>query len=180
LAIGGDRRANHLAKNLTLTMKILLVGNYLIDRQESMQRFTNLLAEGLIKVGHEVRVIRPEPFWVKLTPAFASGLAKWFGYLDKFVAFPIALNQSIAWADLVHICDHSNAFYTKHLQSCTPFGYLSRSRCRQGGIGRRHRLSGFCYWQNVAKLDSEWLEAGRIGGVRFQPYQTGLRAIGGW
>jgi glycosyltransferase involved in cell wall biosynthesis len=98
-------------------MKILLVGNYLIDRQESMQRFTQMLAEGMSHLGHEVRVIRPEPAWIKLTPAFMPGLAKWLGYLDKFLAFPIALKTAIAWADVVHICDHSNAFYTRHLQS---------------------------------------------------------------
>ncbi|AFY70141.1 glycosyl transferase group 1 [Thalassoporum mexicanum PCC 7367] len=97
-------------------MKILLIGNYLIDRQESMQRFTNMLAAGLVNLGHEVRVIRPEPFWIKLASNFAGGLAKWFGYVDKFLAFPIALKQAIAWAEVVHICDHSNAFYTKYLQ----------------------------------------------------------------
>ena len=40
-------------------MKIVLVGNYLSDRQESMQRFTTLMQGGLEQAGHEVKVVRP-------------------------------------------------------------------------------------------------------------------------
>ena len=44
-------------------MKILLIGNYQPDQQESMQRFANMLQIGLIESGHKVRLIRPEPFF---------------------------------------------------------------------------------------------------------------------
>ena len=97
-------------------MNVLLIGNYIPDRQESMQRFTNMLAASLTKLGHKVRLIRAETFFAKIKPA-NSGLGKWLGYIDKFLLFPLQLRQATAWADIVHICDHSNAFYTQYLQN---------------------------------------------------------------
>ncbi len=95
-------------------MKILLVGNYLPDRQESMQRFAKMLQVGLVQLGHEVRLIRPEPFFGRIRPS-GNGLGKWLGYIDKFLLFPRQLGQAATWADVVHICDHSNAVYIKYL-----------------------------------------------------------------
>ncbi|MFW6296727.1 MAG: glycosyltransferase family 4 protein [Halothece sp.] len=97
-------------------MKILLVSNYLFDNQQSMQRFAQMLETGLTQFGHEVRLLRPKPVLGRLKPS-SQGLGKWLGYLDKFILFPPALKKAIAWADIVHICDHSNAFYTKYLQN---------------------------------------------------------------
>ena len=96
-------------------MKVLLVANYVPDGQQSMQLFANLMEAGLSQAGHEVRVIRPRPWFGSLKPS-AMGIGKWLGYLDKFLVFPVELRRSLAWADVVHICDHSNAFYTRHLQ----------------------------------------------------------------
>ncbi len=76
-------------------MKILLVGNYLPDRQESMQRFANMLQIGLVELGHEVRLIRPEPFFGRLRPS-GNGLGKWLGYVDKFLLFPRQLRGAAA------------------------------------------------------------------------------------
>lgn len=96
-------------------MKILLIGNYLPDQQQSMQRFTNMLQVGLTQLNYEVRIIRPEIFFSKIKPS-SNGLGKWLGYIDKFVLFPRQLRQAVLWADVVHICDHSNAVYTNYLQ----------------------------------------------------------------
>lgn len=96
-------------------MKILLIGNYLPDAQQSMQRFSAVMESGLIKAGHDVRLIRPEPKLGGLKQS-DRGLGKWLGYIDKFIIFPTTLNQHLAWADVVHICDHSNGFYTRYLQ----------------------------------------------------------------
>lgn len=96
-------------------MKVLLVGNYEPDSQESMQRFANMLQTGLIKMGHEVRLLRPQPF-LMTSQRSSNGLQKWLGYVDKFILFPYQLRQVISWADVVHICDHSNAMYIKHLK----------------------------------------------------------------
>src|SRR5207249_4046572 len=48
-----------------------------------------------------------------------QGLGKWLGYLDKFFVFPQELTKQLHSLNgtpaVVHICDHSNAFYTKFL-----------------------------------------------------------------
>jgi glycosyltransferase involved in cell wall biosynthesis len=116
-------------------MKILLVGNYLPDRQHSMQRFASMLREGLRARGHEVRLARPRPAFggkaedngrAARTPNAAGprtdnapqrGLArKWFAYVDKYIVFPRVLGPLARWADVVHICDHSNAMYVAQLR----------------------------------------------------------------
>lgn len=97
-------------------MRVLLVGNYVNDRQESMQRFANLLQTGLSQAGHEVRLLIPAPVIGRLKPA-ADGVGKWLGYIDKFLIFPRELKVAAKWADIIHICDHSNAFYVKYFPS---------------------------------------------------------------
>ncbi len=98
-------------------MKIVLVGNYAQDRQESMLRFAAVLESGLARAGVAVEMIRPEPLFGRLRPS-AGGFGKWLGYLDKFVVFPFVLRKKIAnrGGVVVHICDHSNAPYTRHLR----------------------------------------------------------------
>jgi glycosyltransferase involved in cell wall biosynthesis len=95
-------------------MKILLVGNYEPSRQKSMQRFAAMLDSGFKAAGHETRVIRPPVVAGRLP---ARGLAgKWLGYIDQFIVFPKFLEKAVDWADIVHICDHSNAFYVKYVR----------------------------------------------------------------
>jgi glycosyltransferase involved in cell wall biosynthesis len=94
-------------------MNILLVANYVPDRQESMQRFASSLAAALQEAGQQVRIVRPNPVLVGWIGA--GKYSKWLGYVDKFVLFPHNLRASLAWADVVHICDHSNSFYLRHL-----------------------------------------------------------------
>ena len=95
-------------------MKILLVGNYFPDRQHSMQRFATMLRDGLRARGHEVRLVRPRPVFTR-TRRWARSGRKWIAYADKFIAFPGVLRRSSRWADVVHICDHSNAMYAGHV-----------------------------------------------------------------
>lgn len=95
-------------------MKILLIGNYGKDQQESMQRFAASLARGLAQAGHEVRSLQPHVLFGELSQSSQRG-GKWLGYVDKFGVFPRTLKSAIRWADVVHICDHSNSFYTRYL-----------------------------------------------------------------
>lgn len=101
--------------------KVLLVGNYVHDRQESMQRYAQLLLRELPKYGIATDFIQPEPWLGRLRPS-PVGVGKWLGYFDKFVLFPFALRRRIAALRrslgaeakahvVVHIVDHSNAFY---------------------------------------------------------------------
>lgn len=113
---------------------VLLVGNYSTDRQESMQRFAELLEAELQALRISVEKIAPHP-WIGLLKPAATGLGKWLGYIDKFVVFPIHLRSVIRRLRrqqgapgrnrlIVHICDHSNSPYTAwlhdtpHLVTC--------------------------------------------------------------
>ncbi len=96
-------------------MKILLVGNYLPDGQRSMLRFASMLEEGLRAAGQEVRRVQPDARLGNVA-WLPSALRKWFAYIDKFILFPNTLRRAARWADVVHICDHSNAMYVAAVQ----------------------------------------------------------------
>ncbi|MEM7790764.1 MAG: glycosyltransferase [Verrucomicrobiota bacterium] len=96
---------------------VLLLGNYEPDGQRSMFRFHNLLKEGLKANGVNVRSFRPPVVFGRFGAA-TSGWGKWIGYLDKYVLCPLFLRRavtSLKGERIVHIIDHSNAFYTKWL-----------------------------------------------------------------
>jgi glycosyltransferase involved in cell wall biosynthesis len=95
-------------------MRILLIANYIPDLQQSMQRYAALLRDGFSKAGHEVRVIRPAVSAGKV--ARGGSAVKWLGYIDKLVLFPRELERHVEWAEMVHICDHSNAVWVKHIE----------------------------------------------------------------
>ena len=95
-------------------MRILLVGNYAPDKQESMLRFAALLERELTARGHEVTLSQPAPFLGRVRRTDSS-IHKWLGYVDKFVFYPAKLSSIKTDFDVVHICDHSNAMYAKYL-----------------------------------------------------------------
>ena len=93
-------------------MRILLVGNYAPDRQQSMLRFAALMQRELTARGQQVTLLQPSPILTRILPARGS-TAKWLGYVDKFLFFSPTLKRAKKGYDVVHICDHSNAMYTK-------------------------------------------------------------------
>jgi glycosyltransferase involved in cell wall biosynthesis len=95
-------------------MKVLLVGNYAPDRQDSMQIYASMLERGLRARGHEVRLLRP-PAVLGARVAESSPMFKWLGYADKFLLFRRELRRAASSADVVHLCDHSNAMYVAAL-----------------------------------------------------------------
>ncbi len=97
---------------------VLLIGNYPADQQQSMQRFANMMLQGLTTAGVTAELIQPQPFLGRFTLA-GGFVAKWLGYLDKFFFFPWQLKRKLTTGvDLVHICDHSNAMYAAHVRQC--------------------------------------------------------------
>ena len=90
---------------------VLLIGNYFPDHQQSMQRFSAMLLQGLSTAGISAALITPQPVLgnVSRVPPFIS---KWLAYIDKYVLFPFQLRKKLATRPaIVHICDHSNAVY---------------------------------------------------------------------
>jgi glycosyltransferase involved in cell wall biosynthesis len=90
---------------------VLLIGNYPLDRQQSMQRFATMMLQGLAAAGIPVEVAAPAPVFGKLL-GIENFAGKWLAYIDKFILFPRQLRKRLSQrADVVHICDHSNAMY---------------------------------------------------------------------
>ncbi|WP_321818099.1 MULTISPECIES: glycosyltransferase family 1 protein [unclassified Paraburkholderia] len=91
-------------------MKVLLVGNYPADGQKSMQAYSQMVLGGLRAAGVEVEFMAPRAVLLR-SQASVSGLAKWIGYIDKFVIFPFSLARAARRFDRTHVCDHSNGMY---------------------------------------------------------------------
>ena len=96
---------------------VLLIGNYPLDRQQSMQRFGTMMLRGLNDAGVSAKLIVPRPCLGKFRAA-GSFIGKWLGYIDKFVLFPRELRSALREQPaLVQICDHSNAIYTRWIDN---------------------------------------------------------------
>ena len=132
-------------------MRILLVGNYPLDNQASMSRYTDMLAREMRLRGHLVEVIRPTAVFGSLTNQ--PLLRKWLGYIDKYLLFPLKLRSSAQGFDLVHICDHSNSMYLAHvgsIPSSITCHDLLAIRAAQGRYPR-HRIS----WSG--RIQQRWI-----------------------
>jgi len=96
-------------------MRILLVGNYEPDQQQSMTRYSQWLLGALKARGCTVLLMRPVPLFSRLAfgPLRTAAVIKYLGYLDKYLVFPRQLKTAAKQFDLVHICDHSNSMYLR-------------------------------------------------------------------
>lgn len=99
-------------------MKICFVGNYDPDRQESMNRFTEWLRQAVTKKSEQAEVLHPKAVMINLVGR-NSPLAKWLGYIDKFILFPAYLRIHARLSRnkhvIYHVVDHSNAVYANCL-----------------------------------------------------------------
>jgi glycosyltransferase involved in cell wall biosynthesis len=144
-------------------MKILLVGNYAPDAQESMARYAQLMQQGLSSAGHEVVLALPAAV-LNRPGRGANGVWKWVGYVDKHLLSVPALQSAAAHADIVHVCDHANSVYVPlssrapHIVTChdllavrgalgedtdCPASFAGRQLQRSilRGLGRAHALA---------------------------------------
>lgn len=101
--------------------KIILIGNYPLDKQESMLRFASMLMHGFEKKDIDVVCWKPVVVFGFLFKQTNQGLGKWMGYLDKWLLFPLILRIRVLLINKekhtvrFHICDHSNAPYAASL-----------------------------------------------------------------
>ena len=58
-----------------------------------MNRFMQLLAEGMKSRGHKTEILFPRPFFSRLP--LPQSLKKWFGYMDQFIVFPLQAKKKI-------------------------------------------------------------------------------------
>ncbi|MGB5135682.1 MAG: glycosyltransferase [Prochlorococcaceae cyanobacterium] len=89
--------------------RILVVGNYPADQQQSMTRFADLLVRFYQPHG-QVQLLRP-PVLVARLPGLPPLARKYLAYVDKLLLFPLWLALRARFCQLVHIADHSNAYY---------------------------------------------------------------------
>jgi glycosyltransferase involved in cell wall biosynthesis len=135
---------------------ILLIGNYSLDRQQSMQRFATMMFQGLSSSGVPVELIRPEPSFGRFRYA-GNFIAKWLGYLDKFILFPRTLRKKMRERpSLVHICDHSNAMYAGTIRD-TPVVVTCHDLLAVRGA--RGEQTG-CPASATGKILQRWIVAG--------------------
>jgi len=90
--------------------KVLVIGNYFADQQQSMIRFANLL-QRIYSQNGDVTLASP-PCLVAGLPGLPEVFRKYLAYIDKLILFPVWLYLRTPNFALVHIADHSNAFYS--------------------------------------------------------------------
>ena len=105
----------------TKNIRIILIGNYLKDRQQSMIRFADMLSNGFTAREIEVITWRAPVILGSFFSQTQSGAGKWLGYIDKWIIFPVILRLRLFMAvnrdarNRFHICDHSNSPYLSYL-----------------------------------------------------------------
>ncbi len=117
-------------------MRILLIGNYAPMRQQSMLRFAELMLRLYAEAGHEVRLLQPAEVLGRLARNVNHGIGKWLGYVDRFVLFRSPLRRALAWADVVHVCDHSNAMVVPWLRGKPHLVTCHDVLAIRGAVGR--------------------------------------------
>jgi glycosyltransferase involved in cell wall biosynthesis len=138
-------------------MRVVLIGNYPKDRQESMERFARMLESGLNSAGHTTEIWRPTVFFGSFFKATSGGIGKWFGYVDKWVLFPLVLRFKNAFRPKdtqYHICDHSNAFYLKHLPKQRTIITCHDVLAIRGARGH---ADAYCPASSFGKVMQEWI-----------------------
>jgi glycosyltransferase involved in cell wall biosynthesis len=108
------------------TPVVILLGNYPLDRQQSMLRFADLVRGRLERMGYDVETVAPGGVLGHL--AGKGALAKWLGHVDKYILFPFGLGgRLLAVAHkyphrkiVVHVCDHSNSVYVRRARRHFP------------------------------------------------------------
>ena len=135
---------------------VLLIGNYAPDQQQSMQRFSTMMLQGLRAAGVPADLIAPEPFFGNFTGAGAFA-AKWLAYVDKFFIFPRRLRRRIAaGVSLVHICDHSNAMYVADVGHSPTVITCHDLLAVRGGLGEETD----CHASFTGRLLQRWILRG--------------------
>lgn len=138
-------------------MRIVLVGNYRKDKQESMERFARMMERGFVSAGHKAEIWHPTVFFGSLFKATSGGIGKWFGYVDKWILYPLILRVKSIFRPkdtIYHIGDHSNAFYLKHLPKARTSITCHDVLAIRGALGY---ADAYCPASPFGKLMQRWI-----------------------
>jgi len=92
-------------------MRILLVGNHVLDRRKHAVKFYGMLSKHLRGRGHLVEVIHPG---AALERTRLGVLRPWLAAIERRALFPLQLRGAAQGFDLVHICHQEDAIYVGH------------------------------------------------------------------
>ncbi len=135
---------------------VLLIGNYPPDQQQSMDRFAAMMLDGLQAAGVPAAVVRPTPLFGRFAPA-NTAVGKWLGYIDKFVLFPFALRRHVRRKPaVVHVCDHSNAMYSRQIDSAPVVVTCHDLLAVRGALGEQTD----CPASPTGKILQRWILSG--------------------
>lgn len=141
-------------------MKIILIGNYLPDAQESMSRFAGMLEAGFEDRGIECVIWSPLVVLGKLPGLTLFGIGKWIGYVDKWIIFPLVIrfrllkNENTGSDIRFHICDHSNSPYLRHLPKDKTSLTCHDVLAIRGAFGYE---DAFCPASRFGKILQKWI-----------------------
>jgi len=135
---------------------VLLIGNYLPDQQQSMLRFNAMMLQGLRGCDIDAEIIRPPAFFGTIRTLGATA-NKWFAYIDKFVLFRFQLWRKLAAKpDIVHICDHSNAMFSRAARRFPTIVTCHDMLAVRGGLGEETD----CPASTTGKFLQRWILRG--------------------
>ncbi len=141
-------------------MKVILIGNYTLDKQESMERFTVMLYEGFKTKEVAAEIWRPLVFFGNKSWNQHSGIGKYLGYIDKWLLFPLLLKWRLLkksnrnHAVFFHVCDHSNAPYLKHLPKDRSGITCHDVLAIRGALGH---ADAYCPASGMGKILQKWI-----------------------
>jgi glycosyltransferase involved in cell wall biosynthesis len=141
-------------------MRVIFIGNYTPDKQESMQRFSDLLYNGFKGAGYECEIWKPPVVAGRLFTSSVSGIAKWLGYIDKWILFPLILQWRVRKKSFhgtetrFHVCDHSNAPYLKFLPSENTAITCHDVLAIRGALGYK---DAYCPTSVTGKVLQKWI-----------------------
>jgi len=136
-------------------MDIVLFTHPAFLGQQSMPRFTNMLADNFRNRGHNVKVYSPKAYFFKL-PVTPS-LKKWLGYIDQFLIFPIIIKKRIrSNTNTVYVfTDHALGIWvpiTKHFPTLVICHDFLAQRSAEGEIPQNPTgMSGRIYQKLIRK-----------------------------
>ncbi len=140
-------------------IKIILIGNYVKDQQESMLKFASMLNSGFHDAGYNSEIWSPVVFFGKFFSSTQSGIGKWFGYVDKWLLFPLLIRyrlrkKAIRMGFHFHVCDHSNSPYLKHLPNESTAITCHDVLAIRGAFGY---ADAYCPSSRMGKIFQKWI-----------------------
>ena len=141
-------------------MRIILIGNYPPDRQESMLRFAQMVYSGFREAGHDCEIWQPTIRFGSFFKDVRSGVAKWLAHIDKWILFPIELSwrvrKEMARSPNIRfqICDHSNAPYLTYLPKEITVVTCHDVLAIRGALGHK---DAYCTASFTGKILQKWI-----------------------